>query len=63
MKTLTVNGIINDLACSADNYDLAGVEFTTEDANTVLNFLNKGMSYEDAKDEVLKGISNCLSND
>ena len=42
-------------------YELDGVEITSEDAVNVLNMMSNGMSKDDAIDEVLNGIYEVLT--
>ena len=42
-------------------YELDGVEITSEDAVNVLNMMSKGLSKDKAIDEVLNGIYEVLS--
>ena len=42
-------------------YELDGVEITTEDATTVLNMMSNGLSKDEAIDEVLNGIYEVIS--
>ena len=42
-------------------YELDGVEITSEDAITVLNIMSNGLSKDDAIDEVLNDICDVLS--
>ena len=42
-------------------YELDGVEITSEDAVNVLNMMSNGLSKDDAIDEVLNGIYEVLT--
>ena len=42
-------------------YELDGVEITSEDAITVLNIMSNGLSKDEAIDEVLNDICDVLS--
>ena len=42
-------------------YELDGVEITSEDAVNVLNMMSKGLSKDNAIDEVLNGIYEVLT--
>ena len=42
-------------------YELDGVEITSEDAVNVLNMMSKGLSKDKAIDEVLNGIYEALT--
>ena len=46
----------------ADNYEnMIGVELTEEDANDVIRCMsNKSVSLDDAAQEIVEGILNCL---
>ena len=46
----------------ADNYEnMVGVELTEEDANDVIRCMsNKAVSLDDAAQEIVEGILNCL---
>ena len=41
-------------------YDLEGVEFCDEDYELVENLIAKGKSLEDACDEMMQGVRDCL---
>ena len=58
-----LNQIKNVLERQKRDYDLEGVEITTEDAENVLALINKGMTQQSAIDQVLNGIHDCLSEE
>ena len=64
MKTnkiqISLDEIIDDLNDEKGYYDLDGVEITREDAHQVRTLLNSGYSKEEALEEVLSGIYDCL---
>lgn len=53
--------IKTDLETNAERYELRGIEFTDEDAELVDNLMRGGVGYEDALNQVLRGISETLS--
>lgn len=53
--------IKTDLETNAERYELRGIEFTDEDVELVDNLMRGGVGYEDALNQVLKGISETLS--
>ena len=53
--------IICELDDFKDDYDLAGVEITYDDAQQVIDFMNDGATRDQALDAVLSGIRDCLS--
>jgi hypothetical protein len=57
---MDIDNIIDDLVENSKAYELAGVEFTEEDAERVNKLVNEGMAYLDALDNVLQGIHDCL---
>lgn len=51
----------NDLYDKLENYGLEGVEITDEDVKNVFERITEyGDTYEDALNDVLKGIKECL---
>ena len=65
MKTNYTNEEILSIQRELDEkkrqYELDGVEITSEDAVNVLNMMSNGMSKDDAIDEVLNGIYEVLT--
>lgn len=59
----TINMILSKLEENKRNYDLDGVELTTEDAEDVINLINNGITEDNAINLVLNGIYDVLSND
>ena len=53
--------IKTDLETNAERYGLRYIEFTDEDAELVDNLIRGGVKYEDALNQVLRGISETLS--
>lgn len=53
--------IKTDLETNAERYGLRYVEFTDEDVELVDNLVRGGVKYEDALSQVLRGISETLS--
>ena len=53
--------IMRELDEKKRQYELDGVEITSEDAVNVLNMMSNGMSKDDAIDEVLNGIYEVLT--
>lgn len=53
--------IKTDLETNAERYGLRYIEFTDEDAELVDNLMRGGVKYEDALNQVLRGISETLS--
>jgi len=53
--------IKTDLETNAERYGLRYIEFTDEDVELVDNLMRGGVGYEDALNQVLKGISETLS--
>lgn len=56
------NKILDDLYDNARYYDLKGVEFTDEDALYVIKQQKEGKRYDDAINDTLEGIRECLDN-
>ena len=65
MKTNYTNEEILSIQRELDEkkrqYELDGVEITSEDAVNVLNMMSKGLSKDKAIDEVLNGIYEVLT--
>ena len=57
----TTEDILDRLEENARDYDLAGIEFTTEDADTVRKFVKQGESFDKAISLTLVGIADCLA--
>ena len=55
--------ILSELESRKKQYELDGVEITEEDVDLVIERVNGGMYLEDAVDEVLEGIKECLSQE
>ena len=55
--------ILRELESRKKQYELDGVEITEEDVDLVIERVNGGMYLEDAVDEVLEGIKECLSQE
>lgn len=53
--------IKTDLETNAERYGLRYIEFTDEDVELVDNLVRGGVKYEDALSQVLRGISETLS--
>lgn len=53
--------IMRELDEKKRQYELDGVEITSEDAINVLNIMSNGLSKDDAIDEVLNGIYEVLT--
>ena len=53
--------IMRELDEKKRQYELDGVEITSEDAVNVLNMMSKGLSKDKAIDEVLNGIYEVLT--
>lgn len=53
--------IFSDLNKNAEDYDLGGVEFTSEDVGFVKSFMEAGLSYDDAIHECLTSIREVLN--
>jgi hypothetical protein len=53
--------IKTDLETNAERYGLRYIEFTDEDTELVDNLIRGGVKYEDALNQVLRGISETLS--
>lgn len=53
--------IKTDLETNAERYGLRYIEFTDEDVELVDNLMRGGVGYEDALNQVLRGISETLS--
>ena len=52
--------IIDEMLAIQKGYELEGVELTDEDAELALDYINQGMSKDDAIDKVLSGIRETL---
>lgn len=53
--------ILSELESRKKQYELDGVEITEEDVDLVIERVNGGMYLEDAVDEILEGIKECIS--
>lgn len=53
--------IFSDLIDNAEDYDLGGVEFTSEDVDYVKSLMEAGASYDDAIHECLTNIRDVLN--
>lgn len=58
---MITDDIIDRLKAESVDYDLVGVEFTTEDADTVRKFVKDGESFDRAISLTLVGIADCLA--
>lgn len=55
-----INGAMDMLLTHAKDHQLEGVEFTEDDALSVLSLVNEGNTLEEAANIVLDGIRDCL---
>ena len=58
----SVDHAMDLLLSHAKDYDLEGVEFTEEDAKSVISLINENNTPEEAVKTVLDGIRECLDN-
>ena len=60
INNMTNDEIIKVLESRLKNYDLEGVEICKEDAESVRNMVNQGVSFDDAVNATLEIISSTL---